>query len=111
MHFQATLLAVTLAVAGVMIMLFAYSPTTVTLQVVLGVVLLADGGYVSLGGAVSKDSFGSRRYFVVWGVVLVMIGVTLLASTVYSLTTLAPYVVGALLLFMGVVALWCEASR
>ncbi|MEM3186555.1 MAG: hypothetical protein QXQ39_07760 [Conexivisphaerales archaeon] len=111
MHFQATLAAITLAVAGIMVMLFAYSSSVFSLPVVFGTVLLADGLYVSFGGLLSSRSFGDRRYFVLWGVILAIIGVTLMASTVYTIFIVAPYVIGALLLIMGIIALWGEASR
>jgi uncharacterized membrane protein HdeD (DUF308 family) len=111
MHFQATLVALTLTVAGIMIILFALDPRVFSLPVVLGVVLTLDGLYVAIGGFTRRSESGQRRYYFLWGFVTLIAGLTLLAATTVSVSTLTPFVIGALLILLGVVALWSASNR
>ena len=111
MHFQASLVALTLTVAGVMIILFALDPRQFSFPVVLGVVLAVDGLYVTIGGFAASRESGQRRYFFLWGLITLIAGLTLLAATTVSISTLTPFVIGALLIVLGIVALWNASNR
>jgi|BEDMetMinimDraft_2_1075160.scaffolds.fasta_scaffold00561_7 hypothetical protein len=111
MHFQATLVALTLTVGGLMLLLFAFNPVIFSLVVVLGVVLLVDGLYLAGGGMLASPEASQKRFYFLWGAVLLIFGVTLLLTTTYSLFRLIPYVIGLLLLLLGIIALWSAGSR
>jgi uncharacterized membrane protein HdeD (DUF308 family) len=111
MHLHASLIAITLTVAGVMILLFAFNPRVFSVVVVLGVVLVVDGLFLAGGGFASSPDPSLRRYYFLWGVLMLIAGGTLVLTTSYSIFTLTPYVLGSLLLLLGLIALWGAASR
>lgn len=111
MHFQATLVALTLTVGGLMLLLFAFNPAVFTLVVVLGVVLLVDGIYLAGGGMLASPDSSQKRFYFLWGAVLLIFGATLILTTTYSLFRLIPYVIGLLILLLGIITLWNASSR
>ncbi|MEM0118404.1 MAG: hypothetical protein QXX17_01420 [Conexivisphaerales archaeon] len=111
MQFHATLVALTLTVGGLMLLLFAFNPVIFSLVVVLGVVLLVDGIYLAGGGMLSSPDTGQKRFYFLWGAVMLIFGATLILTTTYSLFRLIPYVIGLLLLLLGIIALWGAGSR
>src|SRR5579875_1408611 len=98
MHFQATLVALTLTVGGVMLLLFATNPVVFSLVVVLGVVLLVDGLYLAGGGMLASPKASKKGFYFLGGAVFLIFGVTPRQKTTSTLFKLIPYVIGLLLL-------------
>lgn len=92
-------------------MLYAFNPVIFSLVVVLGVILLVDGAYLAAGGMLTSSETSFRRFYFLWGAVMLIFGATLVLATSVSLIRLLPYVLGLLLLLLGVIALWGASSR
>jgi uncharacterized membrane protein HdeD (DUF308 family) len=106
LEFRVMLGAITLFLAG--FLLFALALGYVDVVQVVGSVILVDGAlYAGHGLTVSGDA-SSKRFRMVWGSVIALVGVTILAYRSYG-STLLIYIVGAAMVLIGVFVLYGEA--
>jgi uncharacterized membrane protein HdeD (DUF308 family) len=106
---EGLLLAITLVLAGVM--LIAFSTGDVPLTAAVGVVLVGDGAYYAIGGLPKGADSYSKRYHSVWGSLVALVGLALIFSSYPILAASAPEVLGVLLIAIGIVALWHETTK
>lgn len=106
MEFRVLLGAITLFLAG--FLLFALALGYVDIVQVVGIVLLVDGAIYAGHGLALSGSASSKRFRMVWGSVLALAGVTVLAYPSYG-SSLIIYVVGAAMVLIGLFVLYGEA--
>ena len=106
MEFRVMLGAITLFLAG--FLLFALALGYVDIVQVVGIVLLVDGVIYSGHGLTVSGDAGSKRFRMVWGSVLALVGVTILAYPSVG-GSLIIWVVGGAMVLIGVFVLYGEA--
>jgi uncharacterized membrane protein HdeD (DUF308 family) len=106
MEFQALLGAVTLMLAGVLLIALVYG--YVTLPIIVGVVLLVDGLLLALNGLVTKVDVSAKKYRMVWGAIIALVGVAVVAVPYYG-GSVYPFVIGVAMVLMGALVLYGEA--
>jgi uncharacterized membrane protein HdeD (DUF308 family) len=106
LEFRVLLGAITLFLAG--FLLFALALGYVDIAEVVGIVLLVDGAIYAGHGLMLNADVSSKRFRLVWGSVLALVGVTVLAYPTYG-KSLIIYVVGAAMVLIGLFVLYGEA--
>jgi uncharacterized membrane protein HdeD (DUF308 family) len=106
LEFRVLLGAITLFLAG--FLLFALALGYVDIVQVIGIVLLVDGILYAGHGLTLNADASSKRFRMVWGSVLALVGVTVLAYPSYG-SSLIIYIVGAAMVLIGVFVLYGEA--
>lgn len=106
MEFQALLGAVTLMLAGVLLIALVYG--YVTLPMVVGLVMLADGLLLAFNGLATKADVSSKKYRILWGAILALVGVAVVAVPYYG-GSVYPFVIGVAMVLMGALVLYGEA--
>jgi uncharacterized membrane protein HdeD (DUF308 family) len=106
MEFRVLLGSITLFLAGFMLLLLAAGKVDAT-QVV-GIVLLVDGAIFAIHGLMLNADASSKRLPMVWGSVLALAGITVLAYPAVG-SSLVIYVVGVAMVLIGLFVLYGEA--
>ncbi len=106
MEFKVLLGAVTLFVAGFLLMALAFG--YVGPGDVLGIVMLVDGVLYAVHGLTLDADASSKRFRMVWGSILALVGITVLAFPTFG-RFLIIIVVGIAMVLIGLFVLYGEA--
>jgi uncharacterized membrane protein HdeD (DUF308 family) len=106
LEFKVLLGAITLFLAG--FLLFALALGHIDVAQLIGIVLLADGVLLAVHGLTADAEASSKRFRMVWGSILALAGVTVLAYPAYG-SSLIIYIVGVAMVLIGLFVLYGEA--
>ena len=106
LEFKVMLGAVTLFLTGSL--LFALAFDYIGFREIIGIVLLVDGALFAGHGLTLNADASSKRFRMVWGSILALVGVTVLALPTYG-SFLIIIIVGVAMVLIGVFVLYGEA--
>jgi uncharacterized membrane protein HdeD (DUF308 family) len=106
LEFRALLGAFTLMLVGVLLIAYVYQ--VVSVPMILGIVLFADGLLVAVEGLVAKGDVSTKKYLMTWGSLATLVGVAVLALPYYG-NSVFPFVLGVAMVLIGALALYGEA--